>query len=76
MVKQRSVSKSHWPCDHGRLSSDKTLALWLGNGDEHHPLESNTTGQNCQGEPLQKFGILGQGSALAVDASSEDGALL
>ena len=26
-------------------SPDKTLALWLGNGDEHRPLESNTTGQ-------------------------------
>ena len=37
--------KSHWPCDHGRLSLDKMLALWLGNGDEHRPLESNTTGQ-------------------------------
>ena len=23
----------------------QTLALWLGNGDEHRPLESDTTGQ-------------------------------
>ena len=43
--KQRSVSKSHWPCDHGRLSLDKTLALWLEERDERRPLESNTTGQ-------------------------------
>ena len=25
------------------------LALWLGNGDEHHPLESDTTGLNIKG---------------------------
>ena len=25
------------------------LALWLGDGDEHHPLESNTTELNVKG---------------------------
>ena len=25
------------------------LALWLGNGNEHHPLESDTTGLNVKG---------------------------
>ena len=27
----------------------QTLALWLGNEDEHHPLESDTTGQIVKG---------------------------
>ena len=27
----------------------QTLALWLGNGDEHHPLELDTTGLNVKG---------------------------
>ena len=27
----------------------ETLALWLGNGDEHHALESDTTGLNVKG---------------------------
>ena len=26
----------------------QALALWLGNGDEHHTLESDTTGLNVQ----------------------------
>ena len=31
-----------WPW---KIVFGQTLALWLGNGDEHRPLESNTTGQ-------------------------------
>ena len=27
----------------------QTLALWLGNGDEHRTLESDTTGLNVKG---------------------------
>ena len=27
----------------------QTLALWLGDGDEHRPLESDTTGLNVKG---------------------------
>ena len=27
----------------------QTLALWLGDGDEHHVLESDTTGLNVKG---------------------------
>ena len=27
----------------------QTLALWLGDGDEHHSLESDTTGLNVKG---------------------------
>ena len=36
------------------------LALWLGNGDEHRALESNTTGLNVKGNlyllPIQNMG--------------------
>ena len=28
----------------------QTLALWLGNKDEHHPLELDTTGQIVKGK--------------------------
>ena len=44
--KQHSVSSraGHMTTDYGR-----TLALWLGDGDEHRSLESDTTGLNVKG---------------------------
>ena len=42
----------------------RTLALWLGNGDEHHPLESDMIGQLSRG--IFIFTLLSGGGEFAL----------